>query len=217
MTQIDEAESVTTQSKRDYLPAVLIHLLKGVLYRESDENLWSELLKLQSRVRDFVSTLGLELTLDDSEGYAFLRSTAPSVDDEDAEKQPRLTVRRQLSFTLSLLIALLRKRLVEFDARGGETRLVLSREEILDLMKVFLPDSNNESKLNRQVDIQINKVVELGFLKELKTDSQSKEKLFEVRRIIKAFVDAQWLSTFDERLAEYLEKSKSLAGLDDND
>jgi hypothetical protein len=26
---------------------------------------------------------------------------------------------------------------------------------------------------------------------------------FEVRRILKAFVDAQWLHNFDERLAEY--------------
>ena len=27
--------------------------------------------------------------------------------------------------------------------------------------------------------------------------------MIEVRRIIKAFVDAQWLADFDERLAEY--------------
>jgi hypothetical protein len=27
---------------------------------------------------------------------------------------------------------------------------------------------------------------------------------FEVRRIIKAFVDAQWLTEFDQRLAEYI-------------
>jgi hypothetical protein len=27
--------------------------------------------------------------------------------------------------------------------------------------------------------------------------------MFEVRRIIKAFVDAQWLAEFDRRLAEY--------------
>ena len=28
--------------------------------------------------------------------------------------------------------------------------------------------------------------------------------MFEVRRILKAFVDAQWLADFDQRLAAYL-------------
>ncbi|CAN5660284.1 hypothetical protein BH10CYA1_BH10CYA1_56330 [soil metagenome] len=215
MTQLESTES-QQPDKRDFLPGILIYLFKGVIYRESDEKLWSELIKLQTRVRDFVRTIGLELTLDEGEGYAFLRSTEITDDDEDA-KQPKLMIRRQLSFPLSLLIALLRKRLVEFDARGGETRLVLSREEIIDLIKVFLPEGSNETKIVRQVDAQINKVIELGFLKELKTDSTSKEKSFEVRRIMKAFVDAQWLSTFDEKLAQYQEKSKTLSGLDDND
>jgi hypothetical protein len=49
-------------------------LLKGVLYQESDPALWSTLLELQARVRDYVAVLGLELMLDEAEGYAFLRS-----------------------------------------------------------------------------------------------------------------------------------------------
>ncbi|MCE1182530.1 MAG: DUF4194 domain-containing protein [Rhodocyclales bacterium] len=48
--------------------------------------------------------------------------------------------------------------------------------------------------------------MELGFLRELKgnfaVDAEN-EANFEVRRILKAFVDAQWLAEFDERLAGY--------------
>jgi hypothetical protein len=112
-----------------------------------------------------------------------------------------LIARRPISFPVSLLLALLRKKLAEFDAGGGDTRLVLSRDDIVELVRVFLPDSSNEAKLIDQIETHINKIVELGFLRRLKVASGPSS--FEVRRILKAFVDAQWLSDFDTRLAAY--------------
>ena len=56
--------------------------------------------------------------LDEAEGYAFLRAR-PHEEDDNAEKLPRLVARRPLSFPVSLLLALLRKKLAEFDAGGG--------------------------------------------------------------------------------------------------
>jgi hypothetical protein len=179
------------------LSALVINLLKGVIYQESDAALWRSLLGLQARVRDHVMVLGLELVLDEVEGYAFLRSR-PQTEDEAAPKLPRLIVRRPLSFAVSLLLALLRKKLAEFDASGGDTRLVLTRDEVLELVRVFMPDGSNEAKLIDQLDTHLNKIVELGFLRRLKPGAA-----LEVRRILKAFVDAQWLAEFDARLAAY--------------
>ncbi len=181
------------------LSILAISLLKGVIYREGDERLWMPLLNLQARVRDYVGVLGLELILDEAEGYAFLRAKIEA-DVEDTEKLPRLIARRPLAFPVSLLLALLRKKLAEFDAGGGDTLLVLSREDIVELMRVFLPDSTNEVKLITQIDTHINKVVELGFLRRLKSTGAAS---YEVKRILKAFVDAQWLAEFDARLTEY--------------
>jgi hypothetical protein len=183
------------------LSTLAITLLKGVIYREGDERMWGALLDLQARVRDYVSVLGLELVLDEAEGYAFLRSRPEQAEDDAAPKVPRLIARRPISFPVSLLLALLRKKLAEFDAGGGETRLVLSRDDIIELVRVFLPDSSNEAKLIDQIEIHINKAIELGFLRRLKVTSGPSN--FEVRRILKAFVDAQWLSEFDTRLAAY--------------
>jgi hypothetical protein len=183
------------------LSALAIMLLKGVVYQEADPGLWSALLNLQARVRDYVVVLGLELVFDEAEGYAFLRSRRESEDDA-ASKLPRLVPRRPLSFPVSLLLALLRKKLAEFDASGGDTRLVLSREEIIELVRVFLPDSSNEAKLIDQIETYLNKIVELGFMRRLKPNGGQAE-MFEVRRILKAFVDAQWLADFDARLAAY--------------
>lgn len=187
------------------LSSLLIGLLKGVQYREQDERQWAALSNLQARVRDYVAVLNLELVLDEAEGYAFLKSRPEPAEDDPAPRLPRLIARRPLSFPVSLLLALLRKKLAEFDAGGGDTRLVLSRDEIVELVRVFLPDGPNEAKLIDQIETTINKVVELGFLHKLKPASGglAGQAHFEVRRILKAFVDAQWLSEFDARLAVY--------------
>ncbi|AEK56745.1 MAG: DUF4194 domain-containing protein [Acidithiobacillus caldus] len=196
---------MTTAAAEPDLSSLLIGLLKGVQYREQDERQWAALLNLQARVRDYVAVLNLELVLDEAEGYAFLKSRPEPAEDDPSPRLPRLVARRPLSFPVSLLLALLRKKLAEFDAGGGDTRLVLSRDEIVELVRVFLPDGPNEAKLIDQIETTINKVVELGFLHKLKPASGSLagQANFEVRRILKAFVDAQWLAELDARLAAY--------------
>ena len=202
---VDEAPAATAD-----LSAVLIPLLKGVTYRADDAAHWSALLQLQARVRDHAAVLGLELVLDEAEGYAFLRSR-PESDDPAAPKLPRLVARRPLSFGLSLLLALLRKKLAEFDAAGGDTRLILSREQVAEMLRVFLPEGSNEARLIDQVDTQLNRVIELGFARRLR----GQEQMIEVQRILKAFVDAQWLAEFDARLAAYRSQLQSTGGSDE--
>ena len=200
----DQALDAATTAAAD-LSSVVIPLLKGVCYSESDPVLWQALLELQARVRDYVSVLGLTLVLDESEGYAFLRARPEEDGTDDAPKLPRLVARRPLSFPVSLLLALLRKKLAESDAGGADTRLILTREQITELMRVFLPAGSNEAKVVDQIETHINKIVELGFLRRLKPAAGNQEgpPAFEVQRILKAFVDAQWLADFDARLAAY--------------
>lgn len=200
---VEQSESAPQQANTVDLSALVIALLKGVLYQDDDAAAWSSLLQLQAQVRDYIAVLGLELVLDEAEGYAFLRAR-PESDDASAPTAPRLVPRRPLSFPVSLILALLRKKLAEFDASGGDTRLVLTRDELVELVRVFLPESSNEIKLIDQIETHLNRIVELGFLRRLKTSgARANNAVFEVRRILKAFVDAQWLAAFDERLAAY--------------
>jgi hypothetical protein len=179
------------------LPLVVTHLMKGVVYRDTHEKVWQHLVGLVPRVSDYVATLGLVVVVDESEGYAFLRSKPEDPDGDDSI--PRLIPRHALSFHTSLLLALLRKKLAESDAADDGYRLILSREVILDMMLMFMRTSSNEAKITDQIDRTISKVVDLGFLRRMpKQDNQ-----FEVRRVLKAFVDGQWLSEFDARLADY--------------
>lgn len=183
------------------LSLLLIQLFKGPVYRDTHDKLWEPLLKLRAPVSDHVAVLGLQVEIDESEGYAFLRSR---VGGDDIEF-PRLVARRTLPFHVSLLLALLRKRLLEFDASSADPRLVLDRDDIVEMLRVFLPESSNDARLTDSIDTHINKVVDLGFLRRLRSDPNK----YEVRRIIKAFVDGQWLSNFEQALDQYLEELRT--------
>lgn len=147
-------------------------------------------------MRDYFGRIGLELMLDEVEGFAYLRQKPAA---EGEPELPRLVVRRQLSYPVSLLLALLRKRLAEHDASSGDTRLVLSDTDIIDLVRLFQPDTSNDAKLVDRIVRDIGTVVDLGFLKPMKGRSDS----YEVRRILRSFVDAQWLGELNERLMAY--------------
>jgi hypothetical protein len=201
---------------RNAFSMVLVSLMKGVVHAEAEPKNWQALLDLQARVRDHVAPLGLELIVDEVEGYGYLRQRV--VVEGEAEV-PRLVPRRPLGFQVSLLLALLRKKLAESDAQGDSTRIILGREQIADLVRVFLPEGANEARWMDRLDAHINKVVEMGFLRRLRgqkgkgggdggkdgAKDRAKDGEFEIQRILKAFVDAQWLAELDRRLAAYAE------------
>lgn len=186
----------TTSIEGVELSHALIALLKGVVERDADPVLWQALMAREASVRDCATILGLELRIVEAEGFAYLVQRQML---EGEPELPRLMPRRPLSYPVSLLLALLRKRLTEFDALSGESRLVVSREAIHDMIHLFLPESANQVKSADRIDATIKKCVEMGFLRPLKSEANQ----FEVRRILKEFVDARWLSDFAVRLEEY--------------
>ncbi len=177
------------------LSVAAVALMKGSVHRDTHEAVWNAVIALLPQLRDHMAVLGLEVVVDEAEGYAFLRSKP---EDPDAPL-PRLIPRHRLAMPTSLLIALLRKALAEFDATDGVGKLVLTRDRIVADLRTFLADSTNEARIVDQIDTTIRKVVDLGYLRQIPGSRQE----WEVRRILKAFVDAQWLAEFDRRLSEY--------------
>lgn len=179
----------------------IIGLMRGVVYRETEEDAWATLDRHGAAVRDHFAAIGVDVVVDDTEGYAFLRSE-PDVD--GADQLPRLVKRRALTFHVSLLLVLLRKRLVEFETSGSEGKLVLTRDQIVDMLRLFLADSTNEARVIERIETTLKQVAELGFLRPLRGQGDH----YEVRRILKAYVDAQTLADYAAKLREYAESTQ---------
>lgn len=177
------------------LTHVVVPLLKGVVYEDDNTTLWQQVHRHRTQVTDHMATMGLDLVIDEAEGFAYLRQMEH--DDVDI---PRLVPRHRLSLRVSLLLALLRKRLAEFDASSSDPRLILTRDQMVELLQLHLPSSDNVVRLVADVDALITKVVDLGFLRKVR----GQEHAYEVRRIIKAYIDAEWLAGLDARLRDYL-------------
>ncbi|MFK0194239.1 DUF4194 domain-containing protein [Kitasatospora sp. NPDC090308] len=182
----------------DILSVPIVHLLKaGVLYKNDAPAVWEQITAHQTAIGDYLRVIGLDVVLDLAEGYAYTRQLDPETRD-DGVTVPRLVTRHRLSFGVSLMLVLLRGRLAESDATSGDTRLLLSRDDLVDMVRGFLPPRSNEAKLIDQIDSNIKKLCDLNALRQTKQPG-----LYEVRRHIKALVDAQVLSAYNDLLSTY--------------
>ena len=173
---------------------ILISLLKGIVYSHS--RYWDDLLNNEHDIKNYFSDINLDVIIDKSEGYAYLKQ---KVADEENEETLRLIEKRQLSYHVSLLCLLLRKHLIENESEGESINAILSKDDIINLMKPFFKTASNEEKEIRQITAAINKVVDEGFLRRMKTEDEQ----YEIHRIIKAFIDAKVVKSELEKLKNY--------------
>lgn len=179
-----------------YAP-VLIRLLQGVLYDDNRE-IWNALIDHQAQVREYFSAINVDVLIHESEGFAFLRQREQP--EGSPVVLPNIIEKRQLGYYVTLLCVLLVEKLVEFDVRGGDsTRLILGRDEIKEMARIFLADKTNEAKVVDSLDAPINRLVEYGFLRRM----NSSEDKYEVRRILKAKITADSLLDIKKRLETY--------------
>ena len=196
--------------------AVLVRLLKGPLYADSAEA-WALLLRYRSQVESWLADIALEVVVAEGDGLAFLRRQR---EDGDAGGEggrigagsaasgraavPELVQRRELPYRLSLLCVLLVEELYRFEAGGSDdSRLVLGRQRIRDLVLPYLPRKTNEAKQVDEIDAQIAKLEQYGFLRRLGPGSDE----LEVTKLLKHKIGAEVLTESLERLRAYAGKS----------
>ncbi|MFD9124524.1 DUF4194 domain-containing protein [Kitasatospora sp. NPDC059571] len=182
----------------DALTVPVVHLLKnGVLYQSDAPAVWERILTQQAAIGDYLHVIGLDVVIDRAEGYAYIRQQDTEARD-DGTTVPRLVTRHRLSFPVSLMLVLLRGRLADNDAGSADPRLVLTRDDLVEMVRAFLPPRSNEAQLVDQIDAHTKKLVELKALRPTKQTGT-----YEVRRHLKALVDAQDLNDFNDLLASY--------------
>jgi hypothetical protein len=178
---------------------LVIKLLQDVVY-DDDKVTWNDLLTYQVAVRDYFAKIGIDIYLDEREGFAFLRQN----EDED-HPLPRLVRRTPLSYDVTLLCAMLREVLEEFDLGDTESRkCFITGQELREKIELFFPEPSNKVKLLEKLDRSIQSAVKLGFLKEVSPEgTDSQEMRYEVRRIIKAKITNAKLEEIKQELNQY--------------
>jgi hypothetical protein len=197
------------ETKELALSRAIVALMKSHVNKERAPEVWDTILDQQAHIEDYIGKIGLKLMLDENDGYAYLKQR----DDLSREEEvPRLVPRHQLSYSVSLLLVLLRKKLLEFDSDAEGGRLILTKDQIVESMKFYLKDSANETKIIAEIGRDINRLREMGYVRHLPSTKSSEER-FEVQRIIRSVVNGEWLRNFDEKLDQYIRSAEG----DDSD
>ena len=181
---------------KPYSKAV-IKLLKGVV--ENNDVVWNDLLTYQADIQNYISTMGLELIVKKDEGFAFVKQTIL-----DDDKTINLVSRRQYGFEVSVMLVVLRHMLEEFDSNptlSQATDRYVTAEEIKEETEMFLPVSYNKVKFEKELDNNIDKIVDFGFL--VAPKNKEGEKRYRIHRIIKEKVTLDDLLDFKKQLNDY--------------
>ncbi len=192
----------------DYRPWSLaaVRLLQDVVY-SSDTAVWGEILASQNRLRDYFARIGLTLVVDESNSFAYLRQLdleQELVPSEYAEL-PKLYRRTRLGYGASLVCVLLREELRRFESEDVDSDICVVEEEFLfDQWKAFFPVRTDEQAQYREFSKALNSARDAGFAKLLSKDPPA----WEVRRIIKAKLDAATLERLRADLLAHVEKGE---------
>ena len=187
-----------TSAVAPYAP-VLLKLLQNPLF--SDETAtWNMLLSHLTSVQEYFARIGLEVRVQEEDGYAYLHQPALEDDDGQAITLPRLTRRDRLTYYATLLCVLLREWIDQFESTHLDgSKCMITDMQIRELLLPFLPARTDERAMQSRIDSAIHRLSDLGFLK--RVSDTSSPTYFEVRRILKAKIDAEKLAEIKEKLA----------------
>lgn len=181
---------------KSYSKAV-IKLLKGVV--ENNDTVWSDIITYQTDIQNYISVMGLELIVKKDEGFAFIKQM--TLDDN---KTINLVTRRQYGFEISVMLVVLRQMLEDFDSNPTESQAIdkyVTAMEIKEETEMFLPTSYNKAKFEKELDNNIQRIVDFGFL--VAPKNGEREKRYKIHRLIKENVTLDDLLEFKTQLNEY--------------
>ena len=182
---------------------IIIRLLQGVIY-DDNKTLWNELLTFQIPVQIYFNKIGIQLILNERDGFAYI--TQPE-EHENNKKIPRLTRKYAVSYEVTILLVILRDFLEEHDAKPTlAQKCFVSEKEIRERVMLFFKDKANKTKFIKKIDATINKAVDYKFLKLLAKNESFDENRYEILRIIKSKIS---LSKLEEIKSNFKEISNN--------
>ena len=173
--------------------AVKVRLLQDAVYSESME-LWGALNRYRQHIENYFQEVGLQLVVHEEDGFAYLKQA----DFEENMQIPRLFRRDKLSRGVAVVGVVLRERLLQFDEKvHDESRLTVGKDEIIQMVAPFFPESNDEVRSDKRIEAAIHRAEEMGLVRKVPGASDER---YEVRRIVKARFPVETLRALRDQL-----------------
>ncbi len=183
---------------------VCIKLLQGPIFRQNaNDKLWDKLEMYESDIQSFFAILGVSVSIDKADGFAYLRQN--ELNEED-DKISRLIRQIPLTEEQSFLCILLRDELNKFDnpnnSQDKSSVLILRETELYEQFASFYTPKSDQITARKNFKKNLDRLCELGLLKEQNPDDSDNEQEYEVRRYIRAKIDSRFCEDFMAKLKE---------------
>ena len=193
---------------------VIARLLTGAVYYD-DDGYWQMLTEEKSSFASYFADMGVRLEVDTEMGMGFLRPLNQAEEEEFATAGfapvTKIIPPRILGYLPSLMCALLREALQHHEENSIESKhLYLDEAQLIDLLKPYLSETQDDKALKREVKKVITRVEEIGVIHRLPNRS---EVVYRVEPILRARIP---LSRLQERLTRLKEISEGGPLADEN-
>ena len=190
---------------------VIARLLTAAVYFD-DEGYWQMLNEEKPSFSTYFAEMGVRLEVDAEMGMGFLRPMNQAEEEEFAmagfAPLPKIIPQRVLGYLPSLMCALLREVLQHHEEDSIESKhLYLDEVQLIDLLRPYLSETQDDKALKRDVKKIITRVEEIGVIRRLPNRS---EVVYRVEPIIRARIPLNQLQTLLARLKE-ISKGDALA------
>lgn len=185
---------------------VCVRLLNGPLFQEENPSLFTSLDLWAQEINSYFNVIGLKINYNKEHDYAFLQPN----EDEDGDvinNLSRLLIKHPLTYETSLVLVILREELDKYEVNDNTSeQFILKEAEITELIEPYYRDTSDKVKFNDLIASQLTTISNMGLIKQLKnngsTSNLQNDRVFLIRNIIRAKVDATFLKEFKQRLQE---------------
>jgi uncharacterized protein DUF4194 len=177
---------------------VIVKLLNGTVYNE--DKVWNDLLQYQIPVTQYFEMIAIDLIVEKKDGYAYLKQ----IEIDEEKTTIGLVKRMPLKYETSLICVFLREMLDDFEINNvDQHNLYITHKQLKEQIELFFKEKANKVKMLSKFDTYIDSIIDLGFLKVLPGNYNSKDETrYEVRRIIKAKITNDVLEDFKKKLEQ---------------
>lgn len=174
-------------------------LLQGPVF-EDQEEIWRDIRQYEVELIKYFERIAIELVIDKRDGYAYLKQ----IELDENGTTIGLIRRVPLTYELTLVCVLLREWMQESESDNLETaNLYITPKQFRDRLEMFFKEKTNELKFVKELNRHLDSCEKLGFLKVLyKSETNSDEDRYEVKRIIKARITNEELLRFKQILED---------------